>query len=151
MPKTVIRYTAAPRDYDDSYTTHIGIVGTTSTGKPVRKVHIEADRAAHQCGRYASGMYNPIDHVEFCKQVDSGFIRTAESWPVSTEELADFRLAFADTIDQLIEYRQHAERMVAERGGADLDADFQRGQITGVRVALSLLEQLETLLDKVDG
>lgn len=71
----VTLYTASPKDYDYSYTDHVGFVGVNQSGRLVRRVAIREDRVSYQCGRYSSGLFTAINHEEFVKQVQCGLIK----------------------------------------------------------------------------
>ena len=137
----VIRYTTAEIDYDYSYTTHMGIVGYDKNDRPVRKVHIEKGRETAQCARYHSGVRMAVDHIEFAKQVEHGFIRVPSSFEVSMDDATLLR-------DVLHAARQGvaAEREAIRNETSD--DDFLRGDIYGRQ---RTLQDTATLLDALDA
>jgi hypothetical protein len=139
MPETVIRYTTAEPDYDYSYTTHMGVVGFDKHDRPVRKVHIQKGREDHQCARYHSGVRMAVDHVEFAKQVEAGFIRVPGRFEIGADDLAMLR----DVLGQAREGVRQERAALSSETSTD---DFLRGDIYGRQ---RTLQETSTILDAV--
>jgi len=156
MTETAIRYTTAEPAYDYHYTTHMGVVGFDKRDRPVRQVHIEKNRAEHQCGRYASGNCLAIDHIEFSKQVESGFIRPAKTLEVDAEIILGLRKVLADALAGIVESRNAIfEEDREAREGDKAQDDFMRGANYGrdvtLQAAAQSLEAIGNLLSKAGG
>ena len=141
--ETVIRYTTAEPAYDYGYTRHMGVVGFDKRERPVRKVHIEKGREAHQCGRYFSGNRFAIDHVEYAKQVESGFIR-----PVGKTIEVDTALVSGTLrgLGKMLEILTQERADIAEERANTKDDEYMLGALDGRDAALQSAAQTLILL-----
>lgn len=146
---SIIRYTTAPRAYDYAATDHLGVIGHTDRGVPVRKVRLnDEERAGYQEGRYASGMHRAFDEAELAERVKHGFVTLSPSAnaPVHAD-FADFRR----TLHEGAEQARKDLREVREDGQAKGLADFREGILAGLDMALSHLRDLERRMEELEG